>query len=117
MKPRNRGKAARINPYDPTRADKWGYTDEEIRRVIPGLEPTPGSPPCIEGERMPPKYPQVHVRLIGEDGNAFTVLGKVNQALRQAGISQAERDAFRQEATAGDYDHLLQTVMRWVEVA
>ena len=48
--------------------------------------------------------------------HAFAVLGKVSRALRQAGVSQAERDAFTQEETASDYDRLLQTVMRWVEV-
>jgi hypothetical protein len=31
-----------IDPMHPGRADKWGYTDEEIRRVIPGLQATPG---------------------------------------------------------------------------
>jgi hypothetical protein len=66
---------------------------------------------------MVPKYPHITVQLTNEDGNAFAVLGRVNRALRQAGVSQAERDAFLQEATAGDYDRLLQTVMRWVEVA
>jgi hypothetical protein len=66
---------------------------------------------------MTPKYPDITVQLTNEDGNAFAVLGRVNRALRQAGISPAERDAFVQEATAGDYDALLQTVMRWVEVA
>jgi len=33
--------------------------------------------------------------------------------LRQAGVSRTERDAFLQEATAGDYDALLQVVMQW----
>jgi hypothetical protein len=63
-----------------------------------------------------PKYPGITVPLTGTDGNAFAVLGKVSRALRQAGVSQAERDAFTQETTASDYDRLLQTVMRWVEV-
>jgi hypothetical protein len=65
---------------------------------------------------MVPKYPDITVPLTGEDGNAYNILGKVLKALRQAGVSQAERDAFTQQATAGDYDHLLQTVMRWVQV-
>ena len=42
MKPRSHSKTARIDPHDPSRADKWGYTDDEIRVVIPGLQPTPG---------------------------------------------------------------------------
>jgi hypothetical protein len=65
---------------------------------------------------MIPKYPHIAVHLTGADGNAYSILGRVNRALRQAGVSQAEREAFMQEATAGDYDGLLQTVMRWVEV-
>ncbi len=62
------------------------------------------------------KYPNVTVNLVGEDGNAFAILGKVGRALRRAGIDADELDAFRKEAKAGDYDHLLQTVMRWVNV-
>ncbi|HEX9872536.1 MAG TPA: hypothetical protein VGC99_28850 [Candidatus Tectomicrobia bacterium] len=65
---------------------------------------------------MVPKYPDITVQLTDTDGNAFAVLGKVTQALRRAGVPEAERQAFTQEATAGNYDALLQTVMRWVEV-
>jgi hypothetical protein len=65
---------------------------------------------------MVPKYPDITVQLTGTDGNAYAVLGKVSQALRQAGVSPAERDAFMAEATQGSYDHLLQVVMQWVEV-
>jgi hypothetical protein len=66
---------------------------------------------------MAPKYADIVVRLTGTDGNAFAVLGRVNRALRQAHIPDAERQAFMQEATSGSYDQLLQTVLRWVEVA
>lgn len=62
------------------------------------------------------KYPEITVCLAGQDGNAFSVLGQINKALRQAGVSPEEREAFRDEDMSGDYDHLLQTVMRWVEV-
>ncbi len=64
-----------------------------------------------------PKYPAIHVRLVGEDGNAWAILGRVSAALKRAGIGKQERDAFFAEATAGDYDHLLQTAMRWVDVS
>lgn len=63
-----------------------------------------------------PKYPNIKVQLTGEDGNAFFILGKVGKALKRAGLPQAEVDAFYSEAKAGDYDHLLGTAMRWVEV-
>lgn len=60
------------------------------------------------------KYPNVHVEMVGEDGNAFAVLGRVQRALRKAKVPDAEVKAFMAEATSGDYDHLLQTVIRTV---
>ena len=66
---------------------------------------------------MTPKYPDITLPLTGEDGNAYAILGRVSRALRQAHVPDAERQAFMAEATQGDYDQLLQTVLRWVEVA
>jgi len=63
-----------------------------------------------------PRYPDTQVQLSGTDGNAFAVLGKVDRALRKAGATDEELRAFRAEATSGDYDHLLATCMRWVDV-
>ena len=62
------------------------------------------------------KYPEITVELVGTNGNAFAVLGAVTSAMRRAGLSQKERDAFLEEAKSGDYDHLLQTCMRWVTI-
>ena len=62
------------------------------------------------------KYPNVTVRLTGEDGNAFFIIGRVGMALRKAGVPNTEIEAFRAEAMSGDYDNVLQTCMRWVEV-
>ena len=61
------------------------------------------------------RYPDVEVQLTGQDGNAFAVLGAVRKALVDAG-HQDEVEAFFAEATSGDYDHLLGTCMRWVNV-
>lgn len=63
-----------------------------------------------------PRYPQARVRLVDEDGNAFAILGRTKRALLQAGAEEDDIAAFFREATAGDYDHLLATVLRWVEV-
>lgn len=62
------------------------------------------------------RYPDVTVALVGQDGNAFAILSRVQRALRRAGAPQEDVDAFLEEAMSGDYDHLLQTVMRWVAV-
>lgn len=63
------------------------------------------------------KYPHVEVQLSGEDGNGFMIVGRVRLELRRAGVPSAEIDAFSSEATNGDYDHLLQTVMKTVTVS
>jgi len=64
-----------------------------------------------------PKYPDVQVRLVGEDGNAFAIMGRVASALKDAGVSKEEIDAYYSESTSGDYDNLLRTAVRWVQVA
>lgn len=63
-----------------------------------------------------PKYPDITVQLTGKDGNAFNILGICLRAMRQAGLSQEERDAFRAETTSGNYDHLLATCLEWFRV-
>ncbi len=65
---------------------------------------------------MTPKYPNITVQLRGEDGNAVSILMRTAKALRRAGVKEREIERFKTEATSGDYDHLLQTAMAWVEV-
>jgi len=55
------------------------------------------------------------IRLIGEDGNAFAILGRAKRALRESGRAD-EFDSFMAEAASGDYNHLLRVVMEWFEV-
>ena len=64
-----------------------------------------------------PRFPEVKVQLVGEDGNALFILGKVRAALQKAGVSKVDIEEFTEEATAGDYNDLLMTVMEWVEVS
>lgn len=68
-------------------------------------------------ETTGPKYPDVEVQLSGTDGNAFAILGKVGAALRFHSVDEETIEAFYAEATDGDFDHLLRTAMRWVDVA
>jgi hypothetical protein len=63
---------------------------------------------------MKPKYPDIKVKMTGEDGNAFSILGRVIKALRRARVPLEERKKFQAEATATDYNNVLQTVMKWV---
>lgn len=69
----------------------------------------------VEDDLLAP-ITNVKVRLVGEDGNAFAILGRCRAAMRKAGYPQAFIDTFVAEATAGNYDDLLATVMRYVMV-
>ena len=63
------------------------------------------------------KYPNIKVKLVGMDGNAFAIMGRVEGALRRGGVSKEEREAYLAESRSGDYDNLLRTAMAWVDCA
>jgi hypothetical protein len=56
------------------------------------------------------------VKLVGHDGNAFSIMGRVKQSLKRAGADKEYIDGYLREATSGDYDHLLAVTMEYVEV-
>jgi hypothetical protein len=55
------------------------------------------------------------VKLVGEDGNAFAIMGRVSKALQRAGADNEYVDQYRKESMAGDYDNLLMVAMKYVE--
>lgn len=67
-------------------------------------------------EENEPIYPDIEVELIGEDANAGAILGRTTRAMNRGGLSKEQVDQFREEATSGDYGHLLATVQKWVTV-
>lgn len=61
-------------------------------------------------------YPHVSVDLVGEDGNAFAIIGRVTKAMRRAGVDKSDIDTFRGECMACDsYELLLAHVMETVD--
>lgn len=85
---------------------RWNYPQPASRYGTSAPEPVDG-----------PKYPEIEVELVGEDGNAANIIGKVRLALRQAQVPAAEVDQFCREAMSGDYDNVIATAMRWVDVS
>ena len=55
----------------------------------------------------------VTVRLVGEDGNSFAILGRVSTAMMMAGWTKEEIDEYVEEATKGDYYTLLAVTMEY----
>jgi len=61
------------------------------------------------------KY-NVEVQLTGEDGNAFAIMAQVQKALKKVGATREDIDTYLEESMSGDYDNLLRTAMKYVEV-
>lgn len=63
-----------------------------------------------------PTYPDVTVKLIGEDGNAALIIGRVAKVLRRE-VSAEAANRFADEAfDLSSYDDVLRLVMKTVNV-
>lgn len=56
------------------------------------------------------------IKLVGEDGNAFAIIGKVRQAAKKNGFSQETISNITNEMMSGDYDNLLATVGKYFDI-
>ena len=56
------------------------------------------------------------VKLTGEDGNAYAIMGTIAIALRKAGFPQEHIDEYYEESTSGDYNNLLRVAMRYADI-
>jgi len=56
------------------------------------------------------------VELIGQNGNAFAVIGACQRAARRAGWPKEKWEEVRAKMMSGDYDHLLRVAMEEFEV-
>ncbi len=64
-----------------------------------------------------PTYPDIEVELIGTDGNAFALIGKVSKALKRAEVSREQVAEFQRNAMqAPSYDALLNYLTETVNV-
>ena len=61
------------------------------------------------------------IQLTGMDGNIFGIIAKSNRAIRAFNKShpdeQINQEEFLKEMTSGDYDHAIQTVMKYFTVS
>ena len=56
------------------------------------------------------------VKLVGEDGNIFSIAGRVSRALKSAGLREQAEEYSAKLMTCGSYDEALQLTMQYVEV-
>jgi hypothetical protein len=59
--------------------------------------------------------PKPKIKLVGEDGNAYAILGRAHRSLKNAGATPEQIEEFMKEAQSSDYDNLLRTCMDWFE--
>jgi hypothetical protein len=50
------------------------------------------------------------------DGNAYSIMGAVQKAMKSAGATKEELTTYWEEATAGDYGNLISVSMHYVEL-
>lgn len=63
-----------------------------------------------------PQYPDAKIRLVGEDGNAFSIMARVTKALKAKGHSNAADEFSKSAMAAESYGALLRLVMDTVTV-
>lgn len=56
------------------------------------------------------------LKLVGEDGNAFAIMGRAQRAWRKAKLPEDDLKKIMAEARNGDYDHLLGTIIEYFDV-
>ena len=61
------------------------------------------------------KYPNIKVKLVGEDGNVFNIIGLVQKALRKAGQHDKAKEFAEKAVKSGSYDEVLVLLHDYVD--
>lgn len=71
----------------------------------------------LEDVMESPEYPltDIKCKLINTDGNAFALISRVREALRRGGRSDLI-EQFTREAMNGNYDNVIATCLKFVDV-
>lgn len=56
------------------------------------------------------------LKLVGQDGNAFIILGLARRAAKKANWPDERWEEFDAKAKSGDYDNLLRVCMEYFDV-
>lgn len=64
---------------------------------------------------MVKENPKVSLDFYSVEANAYAILGRFDREARRSGWSEEDIKKVITEAKRGDYDHLIQTIMRYCE--
>ena len=74
------------------------------------LDALPGQEPAVPRQAHKPK-----MKLIGQDGNIFSILGRASRLLRQNGQNKQAEEMFRRVQDSGDYYKALNIISEYVQ--
>ncbi len=116
-----RGEVANANELDALDARYYAVNEKWVKeiKVLTARWLKSGTNPITEIRPLPKPNkpaPRPRVRLVGQDGNAFAIIGRVCEALRKAGAPAETIVQYRRESMSGDYDNVLATAMKYCEV-
>jgi hypothetical protein len=88
-------------------------------RLVPSVPPhsVSGQRSTEETIMCEVRYPNVRVKLIGENRNALNILGSVSSAMRKAGLSREQIKEYMEAAMASEQDTLMMETMKFVAVS
>jgi hypothetical protein len=69
-----------------------------------------------KGESTMEENKKPRVKLVGQDGNVFNLMGICSRALKQAGQAEQASAMAKEIFGAGSYDEALQIMMKYCEV-
>lgn len=80
------------------------------------IDTTPDSQDYVQMKMfIPPPNTRPQVPLVGEDGNALSIIGRCMRAARRAGWTLYQREIWQDLAMAGDYDNVLCCAMEYFD--
>ena len=62
------------------------------------------------------KHPDITVRLVGQDGNIFNLMGIIARALRKNGYGDEVNNFIAEVTSSESYHEALAVMMQWVNV-
>jgi hypothetical protein len=63
-----------------------------------------------------PLYPNVTVKLVGSDGNAFNIMSLCVKEAKRQKVPADKINEFMDESMSSDYNNLLRACMKWFNV-
>jgi len=93
--------------YEQDEEELFKAVADLIKRIDESVTPKPRNPVRVK--------PTVTLSS-GVDGNAMSIIATVSRVLKTNGYTKQELDQFKTEALSGDYDNVIQTAMKWVDV-